>query len=93
MGVSFKHLRTRPFLVPVPEFDQHVIWKKPQTTNQQASVGDNSLLKVHNPPEFHGRVWTGGTANNLFASIGLSVLAEGPQGDESCLLLSSQISS
>lgn len=25
VGVSLKHLCTRPFLVPVPQFDQHVI--------------------------------------------------------------------
>ena len=90
MSVSFKHLRTRPFLIPIPEFDQHVIWKKTQINNQ-ASVGENHLLKLHNPPELHVTGWKGGTANNLFASIRLPVLAEGPLGDENFLLLSSQI--
>lgn len=80
MGVSFKHLRTRPFLIPVPEFDQHVIWKKTETTNKQASVGDNNLLQVHNPPELHGTGWQGGTANNLLASIGLPVLQKDQRG-------------
>lgn len=28
MCVSFKHLRTRPFFIPVPEFNKHVIYKK-----------------------------------------------------------------
>ena len=27
MRVTLKHLRARPFFLPVPQFDEHVIWQ------------------------------------------------------------------